>query len=135
MPRYAIKLWEDEPVTILGRITALNGSGAATGVAGEGKWAKQADLVSINRKVYDVDGVGLIDSTDLTLSSVILDTPATGNEVWTEDEVGYNFIDDVAASYFTEEEHRYEVEYLATFVGGKVAHAIYAGQTERVRGS
>ncbi len=133
--KFAIKLWEDEPVTTLGRITARNGSGTATGKSGEGRWVKQADVLSINCKVFDTDGVGLISDTNLTVADVILDTPATTNEVWTEDEIGYNFIHDLAATLFADEEHRYRIEYTVTFVGGKVVHGIYEGMTEAIRGS
>jgi len=125
---FAVSFHEDGDSTILGRITARNGTGSATGIDGEGNFLKQADISSIVRKTFDLEGdVTAPVETTLTVSTVVLDTVITTNTIWTLDTTGYNFIDDVAASLFPTGGRRYRIEYIVTLSGGAVFHGVYEG--------
>lgn len=135
---FAVNWKEDGDCTVLGRITARNGSGDATGINGEGNWLQQADVSEIERKVFDLDGStpDTPTATDtLTISSVVLDTPVTTNVIWTLDTTGYNFIDDIGAAKFPVGGRNYRVEYKVTLTGGQVFHGIYEGTAQPLRGS
>lgn len=135
-------LWsEDATATCLGRITARNATGSATGRAGEGKFLKQADIASITCKVFDLDGATPdtpVATPTVTISSAILDTPDTADTLWTVDTYGYNFIHDIANTVFADGNHRYRVEYtvtLASGLGSGVFHGVYEGQARPIRSS
>lgn len=129
---------EDGSATTLGRATARNASGAATGVHGEGKFIKQADVSSITLSVFDLSSATpdtAIATEILTVSAVILNTVVTSNEIWTKDSTGYNFLHDLAASYFPTGNHTYLLEYKFTLTGGVVAWGVYSGPAMPVRTS
>lgn len=132
---------EDGSATILGRLTGgTNATGAATGVAGEGKWIKQADLISggLTYAVFDESSTTpstAITSGSLTISSVILDTPSTSSTYWTRDTVGYNFIWDAPATLFPTGGHRYVLEIRAESSGSIVGWGRYAGIAQPVHTS
>ena len=129
---------EDSTATVLARVTARNGSGSATGVAGEGNWLQIADVSSITMNTFDVDSATpdtVVDTAALTVASVILDSPVTATTIWTKDTTGYNFIHDLSAGYFPTGNRRYDVEYIFTLAGGEVFHVIFTGQTVPVRSS
>lgn len=129
---------EDGDATALGRITARNGSGAATGVDGEGNWLQQADVSTITCKVFDLNSATPdtpIATPTVTVSTSVLDTPATTNVIWTKDSTGYNFLHDLAASNFPTGEHWYRVEYTVTLSGGAVFHGVYEGPARSIRSS
>lgn len=129
---------EDGSATVLGRITARNGSGSATGVNGEGNWLEQADISTITCKIFDLDGEDPDTPTEtptVTVADVVLDTPVTSNAIWTKDSTGYNFLHDLAASYFATGGNRYRIEYKVTLTGGTVFHGTYEGQARSIRGS
>jgi len=129
---------EDGDATCLGRVTARDGTGAATGVDGEGNFIKQANVSSIERKIFDLDGTTPtvpVTTTNPTISNVILDTPVTTNVLWTKDSTGYNFIDDVAGSNFPAGRSRYRIEYKFTLTGGAIFHGVYEGSAEPITGS
>lgn len=129
---------EDGDATVLGRITARDGSGSATGKNGEGNWLQQADVSSITRNVFDLDGGTpntATDSDSLTVATVVLDTPITTNVIWTLDTTGYNFLDDVPAARFPTGGRRYRIEYVVTLAGGAVFHGNYEGQAKPIRSS
>ncbi len=128
---------EDGSATVLGRLTARNGTGAATGIDGEGKFVKQSDLNAIDYNVYvaDVDGTFTLvpgQTGALTISTVILDTPDASNEIWVQDSVGYNFIHDLPATSFPDPDVEYLAEYKFTFTGGEVAWVRYRGYARGV---
>jgi len=126
---------EDADATVLARITARTGSGAATGVAGEGNWLEQADISSITCKVFDrsSDTPGTeIATPTVTVSTSVVDTPVTATTLWTKDSTGYNFIHDVAASNFPTGNHTYRIEYTVTLVGGAVFHGNLEGVAKSV---
>ncbi len=129
---------EDSDATVLGRITARNGTGTVTGVRGEGNWLKQADVESITWKMFDLNSDTPdteISSGTLTVSDVVLDTPVSANTIWTKDSVGYNFIHDVAAANFLTGNHNYSLEYTVTLVGGAKFHGVYGGLASPIRSS
>lgn len=132
---------EDAGATVLGRIAARNASGAQTGVSGEGRWIKQADVSSITCKVFDLDSATqdvAIATPTVTVAEAVLDTPLTSadsNSVWTKDSYGYNFIHDLAASCFPTGGHAYRVEYEVTLAGGAKFHGAYSGVAKPIRGS
>ena len=135
---FAIVLKEDGSATILGRITARGGTGAATGVDGEGNFLKQADIDTITCSIFDLDGTTpdtAISTPTVTKTTSVLDTPVTTAVIWTKDSTGYNFIHDLSATSFPEPGRRYEIEYKATLNGGIIFHGLYAGQTDPRRGS
>lgn len=126
---------EDGDATALGRITARNGSGAATGVDGEGNWLQQADVSTITCKVFDLNSATpetAITTPTVTVSSAVLDIPVTTNVIWTKDTTGYNFLHDLAASNFPTGGHWYRVEYTVTLSGGAVFHGVYEGQARSI---
>lgn len=142
MGYFRVNWKEDGDCTVLGRVTARNGSGAATGIDGEGNFVQQADVSSILFKIFDLDSDDPTTATNgsgagesLTVSSIILDTVVTTNVIWTKDETGYNFLHDIAASYFPHPNREYEVEYKFTLSGGAIFHGVYTGLTIPVRGS
>ena len=108
-----------------------DGTGAATGIAGEGNFAKVADLTSITRTVFDQNNADavVIGPTTLTLSAVVLDTVVTDTALWDGSSVGYNFKDRILNTAFPTGGHMYRVEY--AFV--PTAGATY-GWTEAVIG-
>lgn len=105
---------EDGSATVLARVTGgTNATGSATGVAGEGKWLKQADLTAITYSAFDESSTTpdtAIASGTLTIASVINDTPQNANTYWTKDTVGYNFIYTFAAATFPTGDHQYKLE-------------------------
>lgn len=140
MNRFAVEWNEDGDATALGRVTARNGTGAATGIDGEGNFIKQADIAvsGIERKIFDLDGDTPntpVTTTNPTISTVILDTPVTDNVIWTKDATGYNFRDDIAGSNFPEGSRRYRIEYKFTLTGDAIFHGVYEGTTKPIRGS
>lgn len=135
---FAVHWHEDSSATVLGRITARNGSGAKTGVDGEGKWLQQADISAITCKVFALDGStpNTPSATPtVTVSSDVLDTPVATDTIWTKDDVGYNFIHDLASTLFATGGHRYRIEYKVTLSGGAVFHGVYEGTAQPIRGS
>ena len=129
---------EDSDATVLGRITARNGTGSATGVRGEGNWLKQADVGSITWKMFDLNSDTPdteISSGTLTVLDVVIDTPVSVNTIWTKDSVGYNFIHDLAASNFPTGNHIYRLEYTVILTGGAKFHGVYEGLVSPIRSS
>lgn len=128
---------EDGSCTILGRITARNGTGESTGNPGEGRFIKQADLSEILCYIYDL-GVSAETPSftpTVTISSVILDTPDTTDEIWTADGYGCNFTHDLLPEYFPTGGNKYCVEYKFTTTGGTVFWASFEGPAWPVRSS
>lgn len=103
------------------RFSGDSGSGAATGVDGEGNWFQQADIATITRTVYDRSSATPDTATataSLTVSSVIIDTPVTSTAKWAEDATGYNWLDSIADTVITTAGHVWRVDYLVTTTGG-----------------
>ena len=112
---------EDGSCTALARVTARDATGAATGISGEGKWVKQADLSTITCKVFDRSSSTpdtAIATPTVTISSAINDTPVTDGVLWTEDSTGYNFLHDLAHTNFPDGGRKYRVEYIFTPTSG-----------------
>lgn len=135
-----VKWNEDGSATTLGRLTARNATGAATGVSGEGKFVKQADLSEVTYQVYEKQTDGSYtavagEGATLTITDVIIDTPDTSGEIWSIDSIGYNFRHDLPATSFTTGGKIYKVEYKFTFSGGEVTFARYEGKAEKVEQS
>ena len=124
---------EDGDATILGRVTARDATGAWTGIAGEGNWLKQADLSTITYAVFNLDGVTPTTATtsgSVTISTSIYDTPVTDQKIWDLDEIGYNFLFDVAATVFATANNRYKIECKFTNTAGKVGAGVWEGPAE-----
>lgn len=133
---FAISLKEDNDGTILGRLCARNGSGAATGKDGEGKFIQQGDVSTITYEIFDLEAPTTVAfSGTLTVSNVILDTVVTSNEIWTKDSTGYNFLHDLAATNFPEGGRIVLIEYTVTLTGGAVLTGEYQGPVCIKRGS
>lgn len=122
---------EDGSATVLGRLTARNGSGSATGVKGEGNWVQQADVSTITYSVFDLDSSdpdnALVDGSSVTVGDAVLDSPVTTTVLWTRDTTGYNFVHDLPSTTFPTGGHRYLVEYKVTLSGGEVLWGKYTG--------
>lgn len=127
---FAVNWKEDSTPDILGRVTARNATGLATGINGEGKFLKIADIDNITAQFYnltsDPDGESPTPLT-LVVADVILDTPDATEEVWKLDDVGYNFIHTPAASLFATGGSIYRIEYRFELVGGEVFHEYFEG--------
>jgi len=135
---FSVNWNEDSSATVLGRITARNGSGSATGVDGEGNWLQIADISTITCAVYDLDDSDTpntaIATPTVTISSAVLDTPVTTAVLWTKDSTGYNFIYDLLPAHFPTGNNRYEVEFTITLAGDIVVfHGTYQGVALPVR--
>lgn len=129
---------EDSTATVLGRIAARNGSGAATGKNGEGKFLQQGDVTTIECSVFDLDGTDPnteIATPAVVVADAVLDTPVTTAVVWTKDAYGYNFIHNLAPTNFPTGNRRYRVEYKVTLADGTIFHGIYEGQARPLRRS
>ena len=114
---------EDGSATILGRLVARDGTGAATGVNGEGNFLKVADISTITCAIFDLDSSTpetSISAPDVTVATDVLDTPVTTNVLWTKDTTGYNFLHDLASTSFPIGGRNYVVEYKITTTGGTV---------------
>lgn len=116
--RTAVQWNEDGSATVMARLMARNGSGDT--VTGEGKWLKQADFTSITCNIFDTTAADAEVGTapTVTVSSVIIDTPVTDRAIWTKDDVGYNFLLDLAGTYFPTGGHVYTVQMYAALTGG-----------------
>ena len=129
---------EDGDATVLGRLTARNGGGAATGIDGEGNFLQIADIATITAKIFDLDSATPdtpISTPTVTVASAVLNTVVTAQTIWTEDTIGYNFLHDLAGSEFPTGERQYRVEYTVTLTGGAVFHGSYIGSARPIRTS
>lgn len=136
--RIPVRWQEDGSATCLARVCARDATGAATGVSGEGKWIKQADLTSITCKIFDRSSATPDTATaspTVTISSAIIDTPVTSTEIWDVDSTGYNFLFDIAPTAFTTSGHKYLVEFYFTTTGGTKWTVQFEGIAMQVVGS
>ena len=88
--------------------------------AEDGTALVQADITSIARKVFDLDGTAPdtpVDTSTPAVGTVIFDTLQTPSS-WKEDATGYNFKDTVAATVLADGGRRYRVEYTFTLAAG-----------------
>lgn len=129
---------EDGSATCLARITADDGTGAETGVPGEGNWVKQADLSTITCGIYDLlsstPGTAISTPT-VTISTAIQDTPVTSQALWSEDRIGWNFKHKLASTSFPAGGRKYLVEYIFTTTGSAKWTVQYVGIASPVYGS
>ncbi len=116
--------------TALARVCARDATGAWTGVAGEGNWIKQADLSAIACKVFDRSSITpdvAISNPAVSIISAILDVPDATGTIWDDDDVGYNFIFDIAGTNFPTNGHKYLVEFSFTTNSGSTWAVQYEG--------
>lgn len=129
-------IWrEDGSCTALARVTARDATGAATGISGEGKWVKQADLSTITCKVFDRNGTTpdtAIATPTVTIASAVYDTPVTDGLIWDVDLTGYNFLHDLAYTNFPEGNRKYVVEYIFTTTGGAKWSLVFEGVSRAI---
>jgi hypothetical protein len=112
---------EDGSAYVFARVAAYDGTGAATGIDGEGKWIKQADLASISCDVFNITPgyatpTTAVASPTVTISSAIQDTPVTSRENWTIDDIGWNFFFHLAPTNFATP-GKYVAEFYFTTTG------------------
>ena len=125
---------EDGGCTLLARVTARDATGAYTGVRGEGNWIKQADLAAqgtgITCAVFDRSSATpdtAVTTPTVTITSAIQDTPVTNGYVWDVDDVGYNFLLDLAGTLFPTGGKLYRVEITFTTTRSTVWTDIWEG--------
>lgn len=126
---------EDGTATVLARLTGRSGSGAATGVKGEGNWVKQPDLASIAYQVFDESNANAEVTggpQSVNIAGAVLDTPVTDTALWTIDDKGYNFIYDLPPTCFPTGEHIYRVEFKFVFNSGAVGWGVFRGEAKAV---
>jgi len=102
-----------QSVSFQARLVHLNGSG--TTVTDEGAALQQTNISSITCNVYDLDSAtpSVASSTPiLVVASVISDT-LVDDEIWTQDNIGRNFIHSVPGTSFTSA-NLYRIVYEAT---------------------
>jgi hypothetical protein len=121
---------EDGSATALARLTARHGTGTATGINGEGKWVKRADLASVSYRVFNetTNAEVTAGAQSLTVADVVVDTPVTSQEIWTQDTTGYNFLHDLPPTSFPDGGHIYRVEYKFTFANGAIGWGVIRGE-------
>jgi hypothetical protein len=91
-------VWADGPAVCLARILGLDGA-----------YIQQSDISSISYTVYDLDNSSaVVVSGTFTVAATIYNTLQTG-QIWTEDEMGYNFKATLPATCFPEGGRRYRV--------------------------
>ena len=149
MSTFHVSWPEDGTPTCLGRITARNANGDATGKAGEGKWLQQGDISSITYNAYDLDGddpdtpISGYEDVAVTVATAVLDTPVATDEIWTADGktedgdtiTGYNFVHDLPAAIFAIGGRRYRIEYTINLSGGGVCHGSFVGPARPIKSS
>lgn len=81
--------------TFLARVTSRDGAGAATGVAGEGKYITAAQVSTIACTVYDRSSTtpDVSIATPTITSSAVIAADTSSTEIWTLG-TGYNFLFD-----------------------------------------
>lgn len=118
--------------TLLCRVAASDGTGQPTGVRGEGNWLKQADVSTLTYLVQDItdedDITTVIDSTSITISAALGDTPTINPAKWPVDGVGYNFSHSIPAASFPTRGNRYRVVYTLTLAGGNASKIVAQGE-------
>ena len=99
------------------RIAAANGSGAATGIEGEGRYVQVADVDEIELTVIEkLTGDVVLAATALTPSAVVLDSVVTSTAVWTQGG-GYNFLHHMPEGSYPESGKVYRTQYKITLNG------------------
>ncbi len=137
MSHFAVVWRPNSSPTVLGRITARDGSGAATGVAGEGNFLQQADVSTITCAIFDRSGTApdvAISTPPVTISISVLDTVVTTDVIWTQDTTGYNFVHDLSNTTYPTPGSFYVAKYVVTLTGGTVFYKEYSGVAERETG-
>ena len=112
---------EDGALDIRARLMAKDATGAAT-KAGQGYAIKQSDLSALSYCVKDItdpdNPTTVVNSTPLTIASVISDSLVTTEALWKTDQYGYNLAHIVPGTAFPTGGNRYAVEYSFTTTGG-----------------
>ena len=130
---------EDGTAAVILRISGRGCSGDATGVAGEGNWAEQADLSTITYRVFDETDSNVevtAGAQSVTIATSLADTPVTGTSaLWDRDPTGYNFTHNLPATCFPTGGHLYRVEYKFTFADGSIGWGVIRGRAEQVLSS
>ena len=106
---------------IVARIHARQGTGAATGVSGEGNWLVQANIATITCSVFRLDGPAPstpVAQPTVVVASAVYDTPNTNSQFWTVDGVGWNFLHAIPHTAITAVGGLYEVVYTITLTAG-----------------
>lgn len=103
------------------RMAAPDGTGAVTGVDGEGKWLKIADFTgSITRNIYNLSAAApttVVETATVTVATAIQDSPVTSTADWDVDSTGWNFKDTIEADVMTSRGGQYRVVYSGTVTG------------------
>jgi len=102
--------WAASDVTYLARVL-MNGI-----------YIKQATIASIQRTITDITVAGSAEevSTDtLTVNESVYDTLQTDSK-WSEDSVGYNFLNLITGEDLPDDDSLYQVEYKFTGSNGEV---------------
>ncbi len=101
-------------------LEGTTGQNIAKMTGNDGALILQADVTSIERKTFDLDSTTpdtAVETSAPVVASVIFDTLQNDSR-WTEDALGYNFLDIVASTILIEGGHRYKVEYYFTMAAG-----------------
>lgn len=93
---------------------------------------QQVNVSSIVRNVYKAATATLVlGPTSILKANAILDTLSQGT-VWTADNIGFNFIDEVPPTAFPIGDDVYQVEYKFTLTSGEVYWLVYKGAASPV---
>ena len=128
---------EDGDFSIIGRVTAFDGTGAASPLEEEGNLVKQADLTSIQVKIYNTQSetpTTAEQTANPTVASVIFDTLQTTG-IWKLIRGGGNFKYDVAASWVPAGRTAYRIEVKFTTTGSKVYWGKWQAETQEILGA
>lgn len=117
------KAFEDTEATIIGRICAVQGTGATSPVPREGKLLLQADISTLIAKAYTAAGA-LINSYTLTIASCIFDTLGT-TITWANLQGGGNLRAEIPATAFPAGSETVTIEVTATLTDGKLARGVW----------
>lgn len=117
-------IWEDGDVTEMARIQV------------DGVNVEQADIASIQRKIFDLSGDApgtVLETTNPAMASVVFDDLQTDAR-WTK-EAGYNFRERIAGASFPTGGHTYRVEYLFTGDGGEKFWLVFEHPAKKIYSS
>lgn len=119
----------NQALTVQARLIHKDGGG--TTVVDEGNALVQADFDDITAAVYDLEiaGTAPVDEPTVQVTSVISDT-LVDDEIWTEDNIGRNFLHSISGTVFTEP-HLYRIIYTGTLssaLGSETITWIYEHQ-------
>lgn len=116
-------VFEDTPVTVLGRLCAKTASGSASPITQEGSLVVQGDVTSISVKAYD-ETATLIVTTTPAASDVLFNTIQTTG-LFSNLKRGGNFLYQLPATMFPTGSTNVRIEMTFTLTSGELVRSLW----------